>query len=339
MVLASVCVAVCGCQQSIPPEIIDSEIRVVRVPTIQLEKVDNVVKYSVYFGKLQPHRQISLGFSKPGTVENVYAKIGQTVSKDEILAQLSQPDLLQQKAVIEERQKLESESSRRTQNASQLASINAELQRGIIVAPFDGLVVENRINQGGAVPAGQPLIKIFDTKTPNIQFDLPRRLLPRSLASLVNSPKTINVLTDGQTVETRVRFLSPVEQASSNIRMTLVCLEDKRPTWNFGQTVEIAFEDKTDESGFWIPTESLARGEAGSWSVLRVAADSNEKFSVEQVVVEVSQTNGEYALINGPLVSKDQIISKGLHRIVSGQRVIPVPVPSVANLQSAESAE
>ena len=289
---------------------------------------------------MQPARQAALGFSKAGTVATVGVEIGQQVQKGDVLAKLSQTELLSQKEQLERQLATVGTAEGQAQTNAQLRPILADIERGVIVAPFDGIVVENNLFQGSLARPGQPGIRLFDRANPNLEFDL-----PAFIAVEIDRERLWEVEINGEKFLSRVRYQSPQQQSTGNVRFVFSSEQPLQPNWNFGQSIKIEFRLPTDKSGFWVPSSAMVRGDGGSWSVMKVVSRSqnaqagNQTFATKLVDIRIDQTRGDLVLVNGSIDDGDLVVARGLHRIVAGQYVVPRQRDALAKRTDAEPAQ
>ncbi len=327
-----------GCDRTEDPLIGSNSPRLLKVDTVRIKKVDNVLSTPVYFGVLQPREKAALGFAKAGTIGKLHFKIGQQVRTGDVLAELSQQQLLERRGELQ-RQTSNTAASGNFQAREQLNQIAADIERGTIVAPFDGIVVENHSFQGGSVSPGQPVVTLYDQAAPNLEFDF-----PAGIASKIDPANDWQIDINGEQIIARVRYKSPMQKVGGNVRIAFASDLPMQPTWNFGQSVKIEFRQATGKSGFWVPTSALVRGQGGSWSIMQVVPLSNRSLATSsqritrRVSIDVEQTRGDRALVNGDLQDDGLIVAGGLHRIVAGQAIDSQEKTAVAS-RAAEPVE
>ena len=91
-----------------------------------------------------------------------------------------------------------------------------------------------------------------------------------------------------------------------------------------GELCQIEIATNVQSEGFWIPITSLTNGIRGLWTVLIVDSDSSK---VKKADVQIEYTDGDRALVTGPITTGDLVIVDGTHKIVTGQLVEPTFVP------------
>ena len=163
----------------------------VKTVSVQEEVLNRIIKVS---GTLQANEEAHISSKIPGRIENILVKMGDLVSKDQLLIQLEKKELevqrnianadleliqakvqedqfqrqkkLFEKNVISESEfkKIESEYKQATaarEKAKSLVDLSQQqLENTMLETPIDGVVAQIRGNKGEIINAGQPLAYI-----------------------------------------------------------------------------------------------------------------------------------------------------------------------------------
>lgn len=155
----------------------------VRIASIKLGEVEAVV-VGVNSGTVKAEQVAELAFGAVGRVKRVAVSLGSSVNTGDILAEIENDDLYSQLEVAREElaraQRLEKNraASRSTVIQAQgiFDSARIAYNKSLIVAPFDGLIVERNLEVGqlsqitAVIPA--PALRIVDTKPRYISVDI-----------------------------------------------------------------------------------------------------------------------------------------------------------------------
>lgn len=304
----------------------------------------------VFVGRVEARRSAELGFERSGQLIEVRVREGDAVAADTLLARLN-PSLLQAKrtelladlasaeadlALAEAtatryrssvkdgavtRQDLDEASegaraaSARLQLAeARIASIDLDLSKTELRAPFDGTVIRRTADEGTILSAGQPVLTVQETATPEIRIGVAGPLLEalhpgqrysleiddeiiaaqlRAIIPLrVGASRTVDVLFDpiGQLLE------QAVEQAAeaSGLHALQTSASDQNrvgahphrtadesardPRRNSvlrpGNLAELRLSKQVEAEGFWLPLSALSEGERGLWRALVAEPDT-----------------------------------------------------------------
>jgi len=343
LIVIAFALCVCGCDSEqiaelpAPPSVLS-----VNVSTVKIEK-----EYSetvVFFGKLSPGRQNSLGFKKPGQLNRLAKAVGQSALAGEVLAELDQTQLQSQKSPLQQSyQSLEeqlqasglSDSQELANLREQLNAIDLELAKGVIVAPYDCLLAASNVELGEAVGPQRPVIRVIENAPAVVEVDLPTRI-----ADDLALGQTVWVKINESAFSAAITTKSPTVSSTGNKRLTLMISEDPQNATAkmIGETVKVEFLKTSQSDGFWVPQSALVGNAGGLWSVMVVSPEESDDLEnqtdrvhvVVQKIVEIVSAQNDRAFVKGSLVQGERIISNGTHRIVPGQRIVANDLPPVA---------
>ena len=311
---------------------------VLTVNVLRVSRDEQAMETAVFFGKLKPNRQARLGFGRAGKLKNIYKQIGEQVKEGEKLAELEQDQLEIRKrdieqALLDANQNFQpGELSLRPEGQqeirqlqSQLQTVELELAKGSILAPYDCIVAETIVDPGNLVGQQLPVLKVVENSQALVESSLPRRIADR-----LSVGQSIWVGVGDQAVSAQTKAKSPVESPVGSKIITFQITGELEPgSWSFGQAVKIRFFMPTENSGFWLPFSALNRESGGLWSTLVIAEDDSQdeansesaNSTVARKILELVQLENDWALVQGALVDGEFVIVNGSHRIVAGQRV------------------
>ena len=345
--MLSVCAS--GCQRTTDPPEFTTERPATRVNVLRLERVEKTPQVAQFFGTLTPSRQRSLGFGKAGILETI-APVGRQVPAGELLCELDQADLKKRQAeILQSLKSLERQlgnfaAQQRASNENQLREVNAQLESGRQLAPYDCVVADVLVDQGSVVGPRTPVIRIVETADPDIEINLPRFVADRMAVG-----DTVKAMLDETPIDCEVQRKSIEEELpGSQLVWLRVTSSLDNIAWAFGQTVSVRFDLITDNAGYWVPSQSLVREGNGLWSVFVIDPANNpaeetpglSESRVTRKIVEVIQLDEDRALIEGKIADGDFVIANGAHRVVPGQTVEPrVAEEQVNVIETAETDE
>ena len=182
LLAAAIILAAAGCGPALPS--LNSPGGVLPVTAVRAVETKNALKTVVSYGRLKPSREAQLTFARGGQVASVLQRLGETAAQGEKLATLEQADLESQRQTVEKsvqqrQEQIDSPTTPAAERAAlqqslaaaqrQLAEINAELERGTIVAPFDCVLAEQHYDVGASVSAAMPLLRVLATGAPVVE--------------------------------------------------------------------------------------------------------------------------------------------------------------------------
>jgi multidrug efflux pump subunit AcrA (membrane-fusion protein) len=337
---ASVCVVIfcAGCDGGLPTvsEALTEDARpgsalpVRTAAAVWREDVDETV---VSFGQLIAARESVLRFSRGGRIGTVTVQSGDSVEEGTIVAQLQQDGLREQKGVIEQdltrlRTELRNAPQVETlglrqqiqQGESRLRAVEAELARGILTAPFTGIVADCAISAGDTVSPSLPVMRVVEDAPPLVAVHA-----AQEIAQLLTSETTVWVALGDRSRSTSVRSRSPLRGPVPGEKIVLEFAEaPPAEQWAWGDVVEARFVRATGDAGFEVALGALQHDATMDWFVFvaePVGGLPGTICRIEQRSIQVIRTLDESALVLGELAVGERVVIEGTHRIVAGQQV------------------
>lgn len=311
-----------GCQPALRTVPGEDQPTPVNVSTMRLRRAVNSSETATFFGALKPIRETQLRFGKPGTIATI-KPLGSRVLAGEPLATLKQADLETQVADLESRVQAAASTGPNLNLERQLKEAQAQLELGIIEAPWDCLVTDRMLDEGSPVSPEMAALRIVDTQPPRVVIRLPRRVADR-----LQMDQRIWVVVGDQPIECQVDYRSLEEISAGSKTVWLAIQSDlEQIPWALGQTVEVRFNLASEQPGCWVPLSALNRDASGLWSIyLATQARGDQQTPEDQGIIQrklvrLYQLQNEWALIDGSLQDDQRIVVEGTHRVVSGQRV------------------
>lgn len=368
--------------------------------TVAVIKAEPQAGYSleqVFVGRVEARRSAALGFERTGQLVEMRVREGDRVAAGALLARLD-PSLLQAKRTelvadlasaeadlalaeatanryrssVDEgavtRQDLDEASegaraaSARLQLAeARIASIDLDLRKTELRAPFAGAVIRRSADEGTVLSAGQPVLTLQDTANPEVRIGVAGPLL-----EALHPGQRYRLEIDGEHVPARLRAIiplragtsrtvdalfDPIEQASPGA----VDPPSDRAVLRPGNLAELRLSKEVEEAGFWLPLSALREGKRGLWRTLVAepqvlgpearepaggspltasSADTGSdtrsdtgsdtgaaRWRLVGRSVQVLHVDRERVFVRGPLQPGALIVSGGLQRVVPGQWV------------------
>lgn len=306
--------------------VVTEQVNPLTVNAVKAVREESSSESVVYFGELEPRRQSQLRFGKPGVVRTIQG-VASRVKAGDTLAELEQLELEKRRSGLEaslqalQQAPLGTNPLREEQLELQLSEIKAEVAKGVILAPFDCVVLDSHLNVGSLASTQMPALHIAEDVLPEVVVSLPRRVSNR-----LGSDDAVEIAIDGASADCRLRARSPSESVSGSTTVWLAVVSSlDGVSWAFGQTVEVRLDLPTVQSGFWLSHSSLIRDSNGLWSVYTVQdetlAEDGSKATVKRKTVDVVQLRDDWALVEGSLGEGELVVVNGVHRVVTGQVV------------------
>ncbi|MFC5282144.1 efflux RND transporter periplasmic adaptor subunit [Pedobacter alpinus] len=284
-------------------------------------------------GKVDAEQNVQVNPQAQGVITNVYASIGQNVSKGQVLAQIDDAVLRQNIAQLQTSLDLANNLYNRQKNlwdqkiGTEVQFLNAKSQRdglerqmGVlkqqaamykVKAPISGTVDQMDYKVGQAVQPGAPGIRIVNAN------DLKAKaLVSESYAGKINQgDEVLVILPDANdSVKTKISFASKTIDPMSrsfNVEVKLPSKKFFRP--NMISVLKIVDYSRNDATV--VPIKALQKSESGDFLMLV------EGGKAKKVAVKVGNVyNGEAEILNG-IKAGDKVIVVGLNGLNEGDTV------------------
>lgn len=304
-----------------------------------------------YLGLVVAGRKANLGFEIPGQVASLPPRQGTPVVAGDVIASLDDAtlqarrrataaDLERVQAELELAQ-LKSARQRELQDTgavsreafdetrlraralaaqveavtAQLASIDIELQKSRLVAPYDGVIADRYVSQGAVVSPGTPVVRLIETTAQEAHIGV----APARAAGLVPGEQHTLTLRDEsfQAELLSVRpDVDPVTRAA-----TVVFAVPSGVRALDGEPVSLTLTETVAAAGGWLPIAALQEGQRGVWTVLKLQPGA-EGFRTVREAVEVLDVQQDRAYVRGTLSPGDRVVASGVHRVTPGTWVL-----------------
>jgi multidrug efflux pump subunit AcrA (membrane-fusion protein) len=213
-------------------------------------------------------------------------------------------------------EQIAAQAARVRQLEANIQSVDVDISKAIITAPFDGRIGDRAVDEGVVVSGGQTVLQLTEGSETEARIGL-----PADVAGAVSLGSAQTLLVENRTFPATVTALLP-ELESSSRTVTVVLKLDTREDLTLGQTVQLVLNDTQPTAGFWLPATALVQGEQGLWSVyVAETSEGTGTAAVARQPVEILHTEGDRALVQGLVESGDRVITAGTHRVVPGQTV------------------
>ncbi len=317
-----------------------------------------------FVGRIEAARESELGFELAGLLEKVWVEEGDSVAFGERLARLDTERLSARRDELaaareqalaqlelarstdarvseaaelnavstqewdEARQGLQTRAAAVQQLEAQIRTIEVEIGKSTLRAPFAGVVSARRVDEGEVLSVGRPVVRLLEAGR------LEARLgVAAAVATDIAVDEELPVIVRGQTVAGRVKAILPERESSTRTVTVLLELPDAT-TARSGDLAEIKLTRSVVANGFWLPTSALAESVRGLWScyVAEPPRDGESGDGVTHRVarrdVEVLHATTDRVYVRGTLSPGERVITDGVHRVVPGQPVLLAESPA-----------
>lgn len=184
---------------------------------------------------------------------------------DELLAGVRSEQIEAQKSLIE-------------QYDAKIATIQLQLKKNILKAPFSATISRRLLDEGTVVSAGQPILRLVENKALEARIGVPTSAVAQIP---LGSYQRLKI---GQKIyRAKVSSILPELDASTRTHTVVLTLDESLGRKvSPGQVARLELAQIIGESGYWLPTTALVQGVRGLWScyVLGKQIDPNPFLSI-----------------------------------------------------------
>lgn len=325
----------------------DTTLTVAAVDFIEQDEYTRTVSY---LGLVVSGRRANLGFETPGMIAEGPLRPGTPVAAGDTIAALdtaalsarhraTAADLEQARAEFElsllkaERQekllgsgavskdvydetrlRARALSSQVTAMEARLASIDIELQKAELVAPYDGVVADRYEQQGSVVNPGTPVVRLLQAGGRESHIGVSAERAKNLVPGTDHTLKLRDAAFQAELLSIRPD-IDPVTRTTTAV----FALPDELEALD-GEPVTLELEERIKQTGGWLPIEALLEGNRGVWTVLRLEPEGDSLRTVREAV-EVLETRGDQVFVRGTLGFGSKVVASGVHRITPGTLV------------------
>ncbi len=292
-------------------------------------------------GSVKTKQNVLIYPEMAGTLQRVYVKEGQRVTKGQLLASIddggmgSQLEQLKTQAELAKTtferqqrlwdQKIGSEIQYLQAKTNYIATENAvkqtqsQLGKSTIRAPFSG-IIDDVIKDQGTVVAPGPGSEVF--RIVNLSNMYIEVNIPESYVDDIKKGKQAKVYFPvlDKTIETKVRqtgnFISPGNRSFT----AEIPVPNKEGNIKPNLTAKVKLNDYSKADAILIPQSIISENSEGQQYVYTANPDG-EKASVVKQIITTGKTQGSIVEITSGLSSGDELIKEGARSVKDGQNV------------------
>lgn len=307
--------------------------------TVLPAKVDTFRHYFEVYGSVDVKRNSMLVAESPGNVQVILVDEGQTVRKGQSIIELDDKMIRKNiaevqtsydlaKTLYEKQERLWKENigsevqyleakNRKEGLENSLATLNEQLSKTTIRAPFSGVVDDISIKVGEFAGAGVPVARLLDLSDFHIEADV-----PESYASQLKEGNEVEVIFPGSdTLQAEITTIGRYINPANRTFRILVEVEGENGQFKPNQLTILRINDKTVPNAVILPANVIQQDATGN-NFVYVAALSDEPFAVvEKTTVKMGSVYKGNAMVQSGLQGGEKIIDRGSRSIRDKQEV------------------
>lgn len=202
---------------------------------------------------------------------------------------------------------------------------NERIARSVILAPFDGTVVEKQAELGGYLSPGDPIVDIVSSGQVDALL-----MVPESMINLIGLDQDLPIRIDplGEDARGKVVSITPYGPAASRTFPVRVRLDDQGGRLKVGMSVTALIATGPEREALVVGRDAVLVRPDGSTVWVAVGAGTNGDAQVQPVPVTITaRMTAEYAIESetGPdrelLNDGASVVIEGAERLTPGQGV------------------
>ncbi len=193
-----------------------------------------------------------------------------------------------------------------------MKQIQEQLDRAIITAPFNGVIVE-RLRRGGEdIARGTVVARIMDTEHLEV-----RAFVPLKYANRVAAGDDLRVFGYESENTGKIRTVVPsADMRSQTIELRVNLDASAEQNWTAGQLVSVAIPMRSTGETLAVPRDALILRRDGTY-VFKI----DEESKVKRVSIDVGDSQGDLVAVTGELSVGDHVAIRGAESLRDGQSV------------------
>jgi membrane fusion protein (multidrug efflux system) len=318
-------------------------IPVISVTAAKAEKQDWGIEVPA-IGVLEARRGVDINSSVPGLIQQILFESGERVARGQVLVRLDadveRSNLMSAQASLKlaKANLARGESLRTSDNISkatleqrqseyevavaEVAALSAQIEKKVIAAPFDGVLGIRKINVGGYLDAGVPIVNIQDLTVMLVNFSVSQKEL-----SDLKVGQEIRMTTDAYPVKEFTGALSAIEPLI-NQQTGMIEVQGRfdnadgllRP----GMFAKLAIVLPTRMSVVTVPQTAISYSLYGDYVYVAKSAKTEageDITTVERKIIKSGERRNGSIIVEDGIAAGELIITSGQLKLDNGTRV------------------
>jgi len=207
--------------------------------------------------------------------------------------------------------------------SAQIETIDVDLSKSTLRAPFAGEVAVRHVDSGVVVEAGRPVVRLLETARPEARIGM-----ARDVAVALTEGEPVELRIQDARVTGRVLAVLPERHSETRTVAVRIALDATAAPLRDGDLAELTWSQPVETAGFWLPRAALTEGARGLWAAYVAVPELRSEHRLDRRPVEALYQKGERVYVRGALRAGEIVVQDGVHRLVPGQLVQLAPPPS-----------
>jgi len=233
-----------------------------------------------------------------------------------LAASVATPQEYEDQAALTEQRRAEMKEAQ-----AQLADLQEQGRRLVIVAPFDGWVTRRYAELGQRLSVGSPVVDIVSRGTIYAEVNVPESII-NSMTLGMSVPVRIDPL--GQVITGKLATINPDGASASRTYPVRIAMDDQQGALKVGMSVTAILPVGAKSRQIMVSPDAILTKPDGS-TVWVVAPDDNKDLRARPVPVEIVATAGGLNAVRpvgkSALADNAQVVIEGAERLDPNQSV------------------
>jgi RND family efflux transporter MFP subunit len=233
-----------------------------------------------------------------------------------LAANVATPQEYEDQAALTEQRRAEMKEAQ-----AQLADLQEQSRRLVIVAPFDGWVTRRYAELGQRLSVGSPVVDIVSRGTIYAEVNVPESII-NSMTLGMSVPVRIDPL--GRVVAGKLATINPDGASASRTYPVRIAMDDQQGALKVGMSVTAILPVGAKSRQIMVSPDAVLTKPDGS-TVWVVAPDGNKDLRARPVPVEIVATAGGLQAVRpvakSALADNAQVVIEGAERLYPNQSV------------------
>ncbi len=200
--------------------------------------------------------------------------------------------------------------------AAQIASIEVDIEKSHLAAPFSGTIVARLVDEGRVVERGRPVFRLIQNDRLEARIGV-----SAGAAKALSIGQALLINVGDSALEGRVRAIVPQRSSRTRTVTVIATLAATNNDVRDGDVARINVRRVVADRGTWLPTTALIENKRGLWACYVAVPDAGTGHRVEKHPLDVIHVDERRAFVRGTLQDSDLVIADGVNRLVPGQLV------------------
>jgi len=209
--------------------------------------------------------------------------------------------------------------AKRMRSQALLRQAEIDVQRAIVIAPFDGVVLETSVSPGERVRVGEKLLEIYATEQVELRAQLPQKYIAVIKKSLRNDVILTAMIktTAGDFFVDLDRVSGVVAQSGSGVDALFKLPNEWVNAFTIGETVGLTLSLPAVQHVFSVPVSAIY----GTDRIYRVIDNRLQSISIEVVGNQFAGNKQLVLVKSDTLQAGDEIITTQLPHAINGLKI------------------